>query len=167
MIRILSSLFLLLISGTVLADDDVRGRFLKEFDSSQDVSIAAFAFRTEPLLGFGQPKIEIAAGMLDGDTERRGFASVGPVWQRSSYERFGMLIREFSFAPTILTSGKFENRDLGGVLQFTTGLAIGWKPAPQSQLYLGLRVQHISNGSLHRRNPGMDAVGIELLWSSK
>jgi len=65
--------------------------------------------------------------------------SAGPVWQNLSFSRFGVFINELSFAPTVLSAGKFENRDMGGTLQFTTGLGVGWK----------LRL--LSNGSIHEQ----------------
>ena len=54
---------------------------------------------------------------------------------------------------------------MGAIIHFTTGLSVGWKPSVTSSLYVGLWLQHISNGSIHRRNPGMDSFGLELTWT--
>lgn len=157
-------LLLLLAYSVANADDEHRGKILFEVggDSSD---IAMLGKRGAELSFFGRPRLEVAAGVIDSETVRRGIVSVGPVWQRRSYLRYGVLVQELSFAPTLLTSGKLSERDLGGVVQFTTGIGIGWIPSEQSQLYIGFRIQHISNGSIHSRNPGMDSAGLEFYWS--
>ena len=155
---------LLSLCDVVFADDDFRSRFLKEIGSATDIEIVAFSKHGQTLNRFGRPKLEIALGLLHSDSDSRGFVSAGPVWQHLRFSRFGVFIHELSFAPTVLSAGKFENRDMGGVLQFTTAVGLGWKPRLPSSLYVGLRVQHISNGSIHRHNPGMDSLGLELVW---
>jgi len=155
---------LLFLCGVTLAEDEVRSRFLKEIGSSTDIEIVAFSKHGRKLTRFGRPKMEFALGLLHSDSDSRGFVSAGPVWQHLRFSRYGVFINELSFVPTVLSSGKFDNRDMGGILQFTTGLGVGWKPRLQSPLYVGLRVQHISNGSIHQHNPGMDSLGLELVW---
>jgi len=155
---------LVFLCGVAVAEEEFRSRFLKEIGSSTDIEIVAFSKHGQRLTRFGGPKLEFALGLLHSDSDSRGFASVGPVWRHLSFSRFGVFINELSLAPTVLSSGKFENRDMGGILQFTTGLGVGWKPRLQSPLYVGLRVQHISNGSIHQHNPGMDSLGLELVW---
>ena len=130
-------LLLFLTYSAANAEGDFRGRILSEVggDSSD---IAMFGKRGSELAFFGRPRLEFAAGVIDSDTVRRGIVSVGPVWQRRSYLRYGLLVQELSFAPTLLMSGKLSERDLGGAVQFTTGIGVGWKLSDQSQLYIGL-----------------------------
>jgi len=155
---------LLILCDVAFAEDEVRSRFLKEIGSSTDIEMVAFSKRGQKLTRFGRPRLEFVLGLLHTASDSRGFVSAGPVWQRLSFSRFGVFIKELSFAPTVMSAGKFDNRDMGGVLQFTTGLGVGWKPRLQSSLYVGMRVQHISNGSIHEHNPGMDSFGLELVW---
>ena len=155
---------LLFLYDVAFAEDELRSRFMNEIGSSTDIEIVVFSKRGQKLTRFGRPKLELTLGLLHSDSESRGFVSAGPVWQHLSFSRFGVFINELSFAPTVLSAGKLENRDMGGVLQFTTGLGVGWKPRLQSPLYVGLRVQHISNGSIHQHNPGMASFGLELVW---
>ncbi len=157
-------LVLLFVSSTALASE-IGGRALKEVGSESDIDLAAFVVRTAPLSRFGQPKPEFAAGLLHEADINRMFVSYGLVWQIESTTRFGVFFSEFSFAPTLLGGAKFEKKDLGGNLQFTSGLGLRWKPAPLSSLSLGLRFQHISNGSIRSTNPGMDSLGLELVWA--
>ncbi len=163
--RIIRLLPLLLLSGSAFADGDLHGRFLREVGSSTDTKLASFSKRGSYLEGLGRPVLEYSLGLLYSDNVDRGFFSIGPVWQHISYTGYGIFAKELSFAPTLLSSGKLENRDMGGIVHFTTGLNVGWKPSVTSSLYVGLRLQHISNGSIHRRNPGMDSFGLELTWT--
>ncbi len=152
------------LSSAALANDDLRSRFLKEVGGESDISLAALAVRSDPLSRFGHPKPEVAVGVLHENNDRSGFVSYGLVWQLPGYTRFGVFLGEFSFAPTLLTGAEFDNKDLGGLFHFTSGLALRWKPAQGSSLSLGLRLQHISNGGLGSTNPGMDSFGLELTW---
>lgn len=147
------------------AEGDFQGRFLTEIDCKDSTTIVMFGKRGSQLSVAGRPRLEFAAGVLDAETVRRGIVSIGPVWQRSSYLRYGVLLQEFSFAPTLLSSAKIDERDLGGIVHFTSALAIGWKPSDKSGFFVGLRIQHISNGSIHRHNPGMNSAGLEFYWT--
>lgn len=155
---------LLFVCGCALADDDLRSRFLAEVDSTTDIELVAFARRGPNIESFGRPRLEYIVGMLYSDDDHRAFISIGPVWQRFSHTNLGVFIEELSFAPTVLTAGKFHDKDMGGIVHFTTGVGVGWKPASESSLYVGIRLQHISNGGIHDHNPGMNALGLELIW---
>ena len=157
----------LLAWNNVQADDNLHGRFLTEVDGMKDIKVAALVTRGPTVERFGRPELEVSVGLLYSDDEERGFLSIGPVWQRLRYTDHGVFIGEFAFAPTLLTAGKFRFKDMGGVLQFTTGIGIGWQPGPDNSLYIGLRFQHISNGSIRNRNPGMNSFGLEINWVPK
>jgi len=125
-VKLTPLVLLLFVWSSALADDDFRGRFLKEVGSSTHIDLVAFSQRGSSLSTFGRPKLEYLLGLLHSDKEQRGVISVGPVWQHFSYTGHGVFIKELAFAPTILTAGKFHGRDMGGILHFTTGLALGW-----------------------------------------
>lgn len=59
-----------------------------------------------------------------------------------------------SFAPTLYKHG--DEKNLGSVLQFRTGLEFAYEFGNQSQL--GLELAHYSNAGLSKNNPGLEAL---------
>ena len=55
-----------------------------------------------------------------------------------------------------------DGRDLGGALQFRSGIEIGHE-APSGLRY-GLALDHRSNGDLLRYNPGLETVQVRVSW---
>ena len=155
---------LLFICSVASADDDLHSRFLTEIDGATDIKLAAFVQRGSQIEIIGRPKLEFSVGLLYSGDDERAFLSIGPVWQHLRFTDLGVFIGELSIAPTVLTGGKFRNKDIGGVLHFTTGLGVGWKPTSESSFYVGFRFQHISNGSIRHHNPGINSFGLELIW---
>ena len=51
------------------------------------------------------------------------------------------------------------SNDLGGVFEFYSALTVGCKLEDRSQL--GIRFGHISNGDLHKKNPGTDLLLVQ------
>ena len=160
-------LLLLFVCNFALADDRYRSRYLKEIGSETDIKLVGYGERGTQFSRFGRPRLEYTVGLLYSDYDYRGFVSIGPVWHHISESRRGVFIQEISFAPTVLSGGKFHGKDMGGIMQFTTGLSLGWKPRLNSSVHIGLRLQHISNGSIHIHNPGMDSLGLELTWTPR
>jgi len=106
----------------------------------------------------GVERLEAAAGVLAGSGDRRAFVSLGPVWRLSAND--AALRVEFSLSPTLLGGSTFDSLDLGGNLHFTSALSVGWTPNGQRRSGVTLRLAHVSNGGLHRRNPGLDTIGL-------
>lgn len=91
-------------------------------------------------------------------------AGLGVRWA-SRQPPVGTLFVEFGFSPTLVTGNRrFGHEDLGGPLQFTSHAAIGISPAVLPRLDVAWRIQHISNGRLYEINPGVDMIGLFLLW---
>ena len=55
-----------------------------------------------------------------------------------------------------------DGRDIGGALQFRSGIEIGYEAA--SGLRLGLGFDHRSNADLDRYNPGLETLVLRLSW---
>lgn len=106
-------------------------------------------------------RIELGIGVFSNDTDTRPFVSLGPVWQLKG--RNQQLYTELGFSPTFLGGSTFGDSDLGGNVHFTSSIAFGYDLNALRDAALTLRVQHISNGSLHRTNPGMDMVGLSFV----
>lgn len=156
-------IFLLGCCGQTFAQDVWRGRVLYDLDAGDQEHFAVVKrFALLPLPG--HPKLEIAGGLLRHQSVHRGLVHIGPAWQWMRNTNYGAFVWEFTFTPTLLSGGKLGDRDLGGVFHFTSGVGVGWRPRNNSPLYLGLRLQHTSNGSAHRRNPGLDALGLEFTY---
>lgn len=71
---------------------------------------------------------------------------------------------ELGTGPTWLERYRFGDGDLGGPLQFTSHVAIGYRPAFLPGLGISLRLQHISNGGIKHSNPGVDMLGVTVSW---
>lgn len=63
-----------------------------------------------------------------------------------------------------LVAGESRFHDaVGGSVQFTSHVGLRWPLAPR--LWLGLRIQHTSNGGIEEPNPGVDGAKIALGYS--
>ncbi|WP_430009149.1 acyloxyacyl hydrolase [Methylophaga lonarensis] len=59
---------------------------------------------------------------------------------------------------------KGSGKDLGGGLQFRTGLELAYKIDDYSRI--GLGIYHLSNGNLHQKNPGAESVFVTYSFST-
>lgn len=103
-------------------------------------------------------RLELTLGILTTSHETRPVIALGPVWRKALGGSGAYL--EFSFSPTLLGGSTFSGRDLGGNVHFTSAVTIGRRFGRRQAAVLAVRVQHTSNGGLHRINPGMDMIGI-------
>lgn len=107
-------------------------------------------------------RLELATGVIATPDDTRGFVSLGPVWRTpASADRAYV---ELGFAPTLLTGSTFGERDMGGVLHFTSSVEVGTTLGRQRRAHIALRVKHTSNGGLHSNNPGMDVIGLSFTY---
>lgn len=142
-----------------------------EFDSTR-INVAgdkfsgtvqtAVTFRLPARARLRASHLELAAGTLHSSDDTRAFISLGPVWHWPVYRRGAFL--EFGFSPTLLGGSTFNGRDLGGNFHFTSSATFGTHIGVDNRTTVALRVQHLSNGGLHRSNPGMDSVGINFSY---
>ena len=61
-----------------------------------------------------------------------------------------------SFAVGAYSDG--DGKDLGGVLEFRSGIELAWRFANRSRL--GLEFTHISNAGIYDHNPGMETLTV-------
>lgn len=121
------------------------------------------AFRLRPPRRLRMRHLELAVGVLSTTGETRPFVSVGPVW-RLPLESQTMFV-EFGFSPTVIAGSNLDGRDLGGNLHFTSSAAVGANFGEFRNMSLSLRIQHISNGGLSSKNPGMDMIGLNFSFN--
>ena len=60
---------------------------------------------------------------------------------------------------SVAAYGKGSSKDLGGVLEFNSGVLLAYRFESQSQL--GIEVTHISNASVYDDNPGVNSVLVQ------
>lgn len=106
-------------------------------------------------------RMELAVGALSDGEASRPFVSFGPAWRWSFASRSYL---DFGFSPTFLSDATVDDRSLGGHLHFTSSLSIGRHFGRYDEFSLALRVQHVSNGGLDERNPGIDVAGLRFAW---
>lgn len=105
-----------------------------------------------------------SVGHLQLDDTHGTVVSLGPVLQWDMLSGDGGLYLEVGLAPTYVDSTRYGGDDLGGPLEFTSHLLLGWRLSSQRGPFIGVRVQHISNGSFYDVNPGADFVGVVAGW---
>lgn len=116
---------------------------------------------------FGAPRflranrMEFAVGALADGEVTRPFISFGPAWRWNFANRSYL---DFGFSPTFLSDATVDDRSLGGHLHFTSSLSVGRRFGRYEQFSIALRAQHISNGGLDERNPGIDVAGLRFAW---
>ena len=107
-------------------------------------------------------RLELVTGVIVTPDDTRGFVSLGPVWRFPINADRAYI--ELGFAPTLLTGSTFGERDMGGLLQFTSSAEVGLTIGRQRRAHLALRITHTSNGGLNGSNPGMDVVGLSFSY---
>jgi len=143
--------------GTPAAEWRIAGAY----DAGTDIERLALAWPVRAPVSRAD-RIEIAVGVLASTGDQRPFVSVGPVFRLSPTD--APLCAEFSLSPTLLAGSTQDGLDLGGNFHFTSALAIGWSPDGR-RAGITLRLAHVSNGGLHRRNPGLDTVGLAFTFA--
>ena len=123
----------------------------------------AVTFKLRPPRRLRSKYLELAVGSISSTTESRAFVSFGPVW-RLPFARKAAFV-DLGFSPTLISGSRFDGRDLGGHLHFTSSVSIGVKFGGRQPIALALRAQHTSNGGLSDTNPGIDMVGLNFTFS--
>lgn len=153
----------LLFSGVVRAgaqDFFAGARGGVSFDSGNQLF-----YESEAFLGLKQPKgwsfysdwnlavgADASAGWL-GDRHVNGF--VGTVGGIAEFRKGRFpLVLELGWSPTLLGRYRFDAKNFGADLQFTSHIGIAWDIT--KRFTLGARIQHMSNGGLAEPNPGIN-----------
>ena len=106
-------------------------------------------------------RLELAVGALADGEVTRPFVSFGPSWRWNFANRSYI---DFGFSPTLLSDATVDDRSLGGHLHFTSSLSIGRRFGRYDQFSIAFRAQHVSNGGLDEKNPGIDVAGLRFAW---
>ena len=100
------------------------------------------------------------------DVEDRAFGSLGPNFLFEN-ERWRLpLVVDMGLSPTVIDGSTYGDRELGTSFNFTSHLAVGMRFGQSRNHSVSLRYQHISNGGISVKNPGVNMIGLDVvLWS--
>ena len=106
-------------------------------------------------------RLDFSAGWLERGSDASAFVSAGPSyrWHLNKNDQSKWFV-DFGAHATYVSHSRFEGRNLGGDVFFTSHLGLGSYLGRQRQTSLLLRFQHISNAGLHDTNPGVDMLGV-------
>lgn len=89
-------------------------------------------------------------------------ANAGLEWQWHA-RPLGLGTRlRFGFGPALLSEPRLSGEHLGGHFQFTSHLALALAPGRDGRWAITTGFYHVSNGSIHERNPGFEIQTLEL-----
>lgn len=144
-------------AGNLVPDGYRTGQALEKYGNATHV---AFAYKLRPPRRLRADELEFAIGAITTQQESRTFVSLGPVWTIPLC--CDRLFARVGFSPTILDGSRLAERDLGGILHFTSSIEVGGQFGSHRELAVALRIQHTSNGGLNSTNPGMDIVALSI-----
>ena len=102
--------------------------------------------------------LEANAGMLHGGGESPFVGSIGPGLYFTGFkERIDI---SMGINPSIISKHKFGDENLGGTVQFTSHIGVNLNFT--RHFTIGYRLQHMSNGILYDKNPGLNLHMIEM-----
>ena len=106
-------------------------------------------------------RLDFSAGWLERGSHASLFVSAGPSyrWHMNKSDQSKWFV-DFGVHPTFISQSRFEGKNLGGEVFFTSHLGLGVYLGRQGKSSLVLRYQHISNAGLNDRNPGVDMLGL-------
>jgi len=130
----------------------ISGGWWEFFDHEQAGELT-MEWRSNKMFGIMKP---IAGAMITSD-----FALYG----------YGGILTDFYFGRRIVVSpsiavGLYEDgdgKDLGSIIEFRSGLEIGWRLDNRSRL--SAMIYHISNASISDKNPGTEIISIGYSFS--
>jgi hypothetical protein len=173
--RNILSIGLLLMSSLAFAEDRLPDLTVAEiipmeirygWSRGESVAInqAGFAFHAAAPRWLHANRLEFGLGAISRGEQSRPFLSLGPVWRwvPSSVEKRWFI--DFGLSPTVLGGAKFDGKDLGGNLHFTSSLAIGRHFGARSASTVSLRIQQMSNLGLNSTNPGVTMIGLSFTY---
>ena len=102
--------------------------------------------------------LEANAGVLRGGGESAFVGSIGPGIYFIGFK--GKIDISMGINPTIISQHKFGDEDLGGPIEFTSHIGLNLNFA--RHFTIGYRLQHMSNGVLYEKNPGLNMHMIEV-----
>jgi hypothetical protein len=97
-------------------------------------------------------QLELAVGWM-GDNVANGALMKAGLALVAGQEK-GPVSFQIGFSPTYISEDKFETKDFGSHLQFTTHAGVNFHL--NSKYSIGYLLEHMSNGGLSRPNPGLN-----------
>ena len=106
-------------------------------------------------------RLDFSAGWLERGSNASAFVSAGPSyrWHMNKSDQSKWFV-DFGAHPTFISQSRFEGKNLGGQVFFTSHLGFGAYVGQQRRTSLLLRYQHTSNAGLDDNNPGVDMLGL-------
>jgi hypothetical protein len=99
-----------------------------------------------------RPGADASVGWISDEDTSAFVGSIGPLVQLGK-GRFPITL-EGGAAPTLLSRHRFNSRNFGDNLQFTSHIGLNWQIS--DHFTLGARFQHMSNGGINHVNPGVN-----------
>ena len=111
-------------------------------------------------------RLDFSAGWLERGSNASAFVSAGPSyrWHMNKSDQSKWFV-DFGVHPTFVSQSRFEGKNLGGEVFFTSHLGFGAYLDRQRKISLLLRYQHTSNAGLNDRNPGVDMLGLAFSYN--
>jgi hypothetical protein len=132
---------------------------VNSFHETQALAISITNVHWERIRDFQH--LQFSAGGLISGSQFTPFISIGPVWKRQFQNR---LFLSLSVSPALLGRSRLLGEPLGGHFHFTSALSIGRRIGSSGSI--ALRIQHTSNASLRRTNPGLDMIGLSISFGN-
>lgn len=110
-------------------------------------------------------RYEITVGQFFGGHDSKKDVTIvyaGPTWRYHPTFLWSGGYIDFGSAVSYLTDKRVGDTNLGGRFEFTSHLTLGHQFGQARRWRVGLRLQHTSNADLHSRNPGLDALMLEV-----
>lgn len=108
------------------------------------------------------PSLTAAVGVLDGGGDTGFVGSAGFEFIFGSAAGESPLELRAGSALTLLSEDTYGAEDFGGPVQFTHHISLYY--GFPGNLSAVARVQHMSNGGIYSRNPGLDMVMLALMY---
>ena len=108
-------------------------------------------------------RLNLSAGALS--EHGRNDALVGSVGPSLAFERTvgtRLVSVQAGLSPTLLSRHQFDRKHLGGPFQFTSFVSASLGLGARQDIWIGLRLHHISNSRLYTRNGGANVGMLEI-----
>ncbi len=111
-------------------------------------------------------RLDLSAGWLERGNNASAIVSAGPSyrWHMNKSDKSKWFV-DFGVHPTWVSQSRFEGKNLGGKVFFTSHLGFGVYLGRQRTTSLLLRYQHTSNAGLDDNNPGVDMLGLAFSYN--
>lgn len=139
-------------------------RILFAGDEFDGVRQYAVTYDIRPPRRLRSRHLELAVGQIASASSDQACISFGPVWRLQIAGEFAFV--DLGFSTTLISGSRFNGRNLGGNVHFTSSISIGATFGRRQSVAVSLRVQHTSNGGLSETNPGIDMIGINVTFKS-